>query len=109
MNIYVSNLSRNVTEDELKIVFQQFGQVDSVKIIKDWVVHVSKGFGYVEMPIKSEAEQAITSLQGEDFRGKPIEVEETLCVCLRRTTNGRFWKNEPSVLGTEDRAYQIPS
>jgi RNA recognition motif-containing protein len=54
MNIYVGNLSTEVTEEDLKQAFEPFGEVESVKIIKDKYTNRSKGFGFVEMPSKAE-------------------------------------------------------
>ncbi|MDP2643377.1 MAG: RNA-binding protein [Desulfobacterales bacterium] len=74
MNIYVGNLSPGVKEDDLKVMFTEFGKVDSVKIIKDHFSDQSKGFGFVEMPSNSEADQAIKALNGNFMNGKNIKV-----------------------------------
>ena len=74
MNIYVGNLSHDVTEDEIKEAFKSFGEVSSVKIIKDMFSGFSKGFGFVEMPNNPEADQAIKSLNGKFIEGKNIKV-----------------------------------
>jgi len=84
MNIYVGNLSFEVTEEDLKGAFSAFGQVESVKIIKDNYSGRSKGFGFVEMPDKSEAQSAIEGLQGKDMKGRAINVNEA-----RPRTEGR--------------------
>jgi RNA recognition motif-containing protein len=76
MNIYVGNLSFDVTEEDLKEAFSAFGQVESVKIIKDNYSGRSKGFGFVEMPGKAEAQSAIEGLQGKDMKGRAINVNE---------------------------------
>jgi len=84
MNIYVGNLSFDVTEEDLKEAFSAFGQVESVKIIKDNYSGRSKGFGFVEMPDKNEAQSAIEGLQGKDMKGRAINVNEA-----RPRTEGR--------------------
>ncbi len=76
MNIYVGNLAGNVTEDELRGVFEAFGQVESVNILKDRFSGESRGFGFVEMPSKEEAETAIKDADGTDLRGNAIKVNE---------------------------------
>jgi RNA recognition motif-containing protein len=76
MNIYVGNLSYEVTEEDLKEAFGVFGGVDNVKIIKDNYTGRSKGFGFVEMPAKSEAESAIEGLNGKDLKGRNLNVNE---------------------------------
>ncbi|MCL5774429.1 MAG: RNA-binding protein [Firmicutes bacterium] len=76
MNIYVGNLPREVNEEELQQEFAAFGEVASAAIIKDKFTHESKGFGFVEMPAKAEAEAAITALNGKDIKGRNITVSE---------------------------------
>ena len=74
MNIYVGNLSYNVTEDELKTLFAEHGEVTSVNLIKDKYSGDSKGFGFVEMEKQSEAEHAIKQLNGQDLNGRSMTV-----------------------------------
>ena len=76
MNIYVGNLSRDVSEAELKEAFQAFGEIQSCNIIKDKFTGESRGFGFVEMPNKEEAEKAISMLNGKDFKGRSLKVNE---------------------------------
>jgi len=76
MNIYVGNLSFNVTEDELKGVFAEFGEVSSVKIITDAYSGRSKGFGFVEMPNQTEAEAAIKGLNESSLKERDIIVNQ---------------------------------
>jgi len=76
MKLYVGNLSRDVTEDNLREAFQAFGTLDSVSIIKDRSNNVSKGFGFVEMSVKAEAEAAIAGLHGKEFMGRSMDVNE---------------------------------
>ena len=76
MNLYVGNLSYRLTEDELRQAFEEFGQVASCTIIKDKVTGESKGFGFLEMPERSEAEAAINGLNGRDLKGRKLNVNE---------------------------------
>ncbi len=76
MNIYVGNLSHDATEDDLRQAFEAFGEVSSVNIIKDRFTSESRGFGFVEMSTKSEAEAAITGLNGQDIKGRAVNVNE---------------------------------
>lgn len=69
MNIYVGNLSYNLSEDELRSAFEAFGQVSSVNIIFDKMSGQSKGFGFVEMPSSEEALSAIKDLNGKEIKG----------------------------------------
>jgi RNA recognition motif-containing protein len=76
MNIYVGNLSNEVTEEDLKQAFEAFGQVESVNIIKDKYTNRSKGFGFVEMASKAEGQSAIDGLNGKELKGKAVTVNE---------------------------------
>jgi cold-inducible RNA-binding protein len=76
MNIYVGNLSRDVSETDLKEAFQAFGEVASAAVIKDKYTGESRGFGFVEMPNKEEADKAISGLNGKDIKGRAITVNE---------------------------------
>jgi len=76
MNIYVGNLLFDVTEDELKELFAPFGQVTEVRLIMDKFSGKSKGFGFIEMPSKEEAEKAINGLNGKDMKGRAMTVNE---------------------------------
>ncbi len=76
MNIYVGNLSREVTEEELRQAFEAFGQVTSVNIIKDRYSGESRGFGFVEMAMKSEAQAAISGLNGTSLKERMLNVSE---------------------------------
>jgi RNA recognition motif-containing protein len=85
MNIYVGNLSYNVTEENLQQAFESFGQVTSARIIKDKYSGQSRGFGFVEMPAQSQAQTAIRSLNGKELLGKQMSVNEA----RPRTDQGR--------------------
>ena len=76
MNIYVGNLSHDVTDEDLRQEFEAFGQVESASVIKDKFSGESRGFGFVEMPSKEEASAAITGLQERDLKGMKINVNE---------------------------------
>lgn len=76
MNIYVGNLSQDVTDDDLQGLFSEFGQVKSVKVIRDMFSGESKGFGFVEMPGQSEAQKAMDELNTKEVKGKKLVVNE---------------------------------
>ncbi len=75
MNIYVGNLSPDTTEDELRQAFAPFGDVSSVKIIRDGATGESRGFGFVEMPSEEQAKNAINEMNGKEVKGSQIHVE----------------------------------
>ena len=76
MNIYVGNLPYEITEEDLRLAFGQFGAVESVNIIKDKFSGQSKGFGFVEMPSKAEGQSAIDGLNGKEKKGRALKVNE---------------------------------
>jgi RNA recognition motif-containing protein len=76
MNIYVGNLAGDATEDDLRQAFGAFGEVASVNLIKDKFSGESRGFGFVEMANKAEAEAAIAGVNGQDIKGKSVKVNE---------------------------------
>lgn len=76
MNIYVGNLAREVIEDDLRQAFAQFGTVDTASVIKDKFSGESRGFGFVEMPSKEEAQAAMTALNGKEIKGRALTVNE---------------------------------
>jgi cold-inducible RNA-binding protein len=76
MNIYVGNLSYETTEEDLQQAFEGFGQVESVNVIKDKYSGRSKGFGFVEMPAKDEAQSAINELNDTELKGRTLKVNE---------------------------------
>jgi len=76
VNIYVGNLSREVSEDDLKEAFGAFGKVDTVAIIKDKVSGEPKGFGFIEMPDSAEAQAAMTGLNGKELKSRALTVNE---------------------------------
>jgi len=76
VNIYIGNLSRETTEGELRQAFEAFGQVTSVNIIKDKYSGESRGFGFVEMATKSEAQAAINGVNGTTLGERTLSVNE---------------------------------
>ncbi len=76
MNIYVGNLPHATTDSELKDAFGQYGSVDSAKIITDRETGRSRGFGFVEMPDDGDGAKAVQELNGQDFDGRPLTVNE---------------------------------
>ena len=74
MNIYVGNLSYDTRENDLRTAFEEFGSVDSVKIIMDKYTDRSKGFGFVEMTNDEEGKAAISGLDGKEVQGRAIKV-----------------------------------
>jgi len=85
MNIYVGNLPREATEDDLRQAFEAFGQVTSAKIITDKFTGDPRGFGFVEMSNSTEAQAALTGLDGKDLKGRTLRVNEA----RPRTEGGR--------------------
>ncbi len=76
MNIYVGNLSYGVSEEDLKGVFEEYGAVETVKIIKEKLTGKSKGFGFVEMPNNEEAKKAIEELNQAELDNRTMRVNE---------------------------------
>jgi RNA recognition motif-containing protein len=85
MNIYVGNLSFGVSEENLRQAFEAFGQVSSARIVKDKYSGQPRGFGFVEMPERAEAQAAIENLNGKDLLGQQMNVNEA----RPRTDRGR--------------------
>ena len=76
INIYIGNLSREATLDDLRLAFEGFGQVADATIIKDQMTGISRGFAFVDMPNQKEAQAAISGLNGQEFKGRKIKVNE---------------------------------
>jgi RNA recognition motif-containing protein len=76
VNIYVGNLSYEATQDDVRQAFEAHGEVSSVSIIMDKMTGRSRGFGFVEMPDKSQAEAAIRTLNLQEVRGRAMTVNE---------------------------------
>jgi len=90
MNIYVGNLSFDTTDETLRQAFEAFGQVNSTTVIKDRYTGQSKGFAFVEMPVVSQAQTAIKSLNGKELMGRQIKVEQAHEQAGRGRTGGRM-------------------
>jgi RNA recognition motif-containing protein len=76
MNIYIGNLARTVSEDDLRQAFEAFGQITSVSLIKDKFSGEPRGFGFVEMSSNKEGQSAIDGLNGKDLKGQALNVNE---------------------------------
>ena len=76
MNIYVANLSYEATEEELKTLFGEYGEVTSANIIKDKYSGKSRGFGFVEMTSDDDGKKAIDALKGQEHRGRTLNIDE---------------------------------
>ncbi|MCD6093206.1 MAG: RNA-binding protein [Candidatus Omnitrophica bacterium] len=76
MNIYVSNLAYDLTDEDLRKAFESFGQIESAVIIKDRYTGKSRGFGFVEMPAEEEAKAAISAMNGKELGGRTLNVNE---------------------------------
>jgi cold-inducible RNA-binding protein len=76
INIYVGNVASSVTEDQLRSVFAQHGQVTSVKMIKDKFTGDARGFAFVEMGSTEEGQEAITRVNGQELNGQRLRVNE---------------------------------
>ena len=74
--MYVGNIPYNATEAELREMFSEIGEIDSLKIMKDQFTDRSKGFGFIEMVNEEDAKKAIATLNGKDFKGKSLTVAE---------------------------------
>ncbi|HRP32698.1 MAG TPA: RNA-binding protein [Agriterribacter sp.] len=74
MNMYVSNLSFHTTDEDLKNLFSEFGEVSSSKVITDRATGRSRGFGFVEMPEEANAKKAMETLNGKDVEGRALSV-----------------------------------
>ena len=90
MNIYVGNLSHEVTEEDLQLSFEPFGQFESATIIRDKHSGQSRGFGFVEMASKAEGQSAIDGLNGTELKGRTLKVNEARPRTERRGGGGGY-------------------
>jgi len=88
MNIYVGNLSYEVTDEDLQEAFAAFGEISSARVIRDRYSGRSRGFGFVEMPTQAEAQAAIQGLNGKDLKGRALNVNEARPRAERRGGDG---------------------
>ncbi len=89
MNIYVGNLSQEVTDEDLRKAFEDHGMVTSAKVIKDNFSGQSRGFGFVEMPNNAEADSAMKALNGVELKGRAIRISEARPRSEKRRNKGR--------------------
>ena len=102
MDIYVGNLAREVTEEELKQEFMAFGEVTSVSIMKDRYSGQPRGFGFVEMPSKTEGQAAISGLKAKTLKDRTLEVSEARPRSDRgsyRDQRGGYYKGKSGSFG----------
>lgn len=90
MNIYVGNLAYNVTEDNLRTLFSDFGEVSAVNIVKERSSGQSKGFGFVEMPNNSEADKAMKALNGAKVKEQFIKLSQAKPPAKRARRGSRY-------------------
>ena len=76
MNIYIGNLAQNLTEDVLKNMFEEFGEVESIKIIKDRFSGLSKGFGFVKVADQAAVDKAVAELNGQELDGRALNISQ---------------------------------
>lgn len=86
--IFVGNFAFNMTEAELRSMFEPFGAIESVALVTDRDTGRARGFGFVEMPNDGEAEKAIAGLNGKDVGGRTINVNEARPKTERSNTRG---------------------
>ena len=91
MNIYVSNLAYNATDDDLRQLFASYGEVDTIRIITDRDTGQARGFGFVEMPDSAAAKAAIQGLQGKELGGRTLTVNEARPREPRRESSRSRW------------------
>ncbi len=103
MNIYVGNLSYDATDETIKQAFKSFGEVTSVRVIKDKYTGQSRGFGFVEMPEQSQAQTAIKSLNGKELLGKQISVNEARARADQGRTGGQGARGRTDYSGRRNR------
>jgi RNA recognition motif-containing protein len=91
VNIYVSNLAYNATDDDLRQIFESYGEVDTIRIITDRDTGQSRGFGFVEMPDSAAAKAAIQGLQDKELGGRTLTVNEARPREPRRESSRSRW------------------
>ena len=91
MNLFVGNLSWDVTQDDLEAAFGAFGQVASAKVMTDRETGKPRGFAFVDMPNDGEAQKAIQSLNGKELKGRNMNVNEARPREDRPRNNSRRW------------------
>ena len=89
MNLYVGNLSNEVTNEDLQIAFAEYGEISSAKVIKDKFSNLSRGFGFVEITNNNEADTAIKALNGELLKGNKMQISEARTKKEKRHGRGK--------------------
>ncbi len=89
MNFYITNLAYGTTENTLRGLFEPFGEIENVKIVKDRFSGRSKGFGFVEMPDNSDADKAIKALNGKMLEGKMIKIQQAEPESKKKKKSGK--------------------
>jgi len=103
MNIYVGNLSYDATDITIRETFESFGEVTSARVIKDKYNGQSRGFGFVEMSVQSQAQTAIKSLNGKELLGKEISVNEARARADQGRTGGQGGRGRMNYSGRGNR------
>ncbi len=103
MNIYVGNLSYDATDEMIKEAFKSFGEVTSVRVIRDKYSGQSRGFGFVEMPQDGQAQTAIRGLNGKELLGKQMTVNEARARTDKRGTRGQGGRGRTGYSGRSNR------
>ena len=99
MKIFIGQISPEVTEEELRIAFENFGQVESIRLIKDKYSGESREFGFVRMPDESQAQAAIKGLNGKMFKGQILQINEARThIRDIRTSERRLRKKKEGIL-----------
>ena len=76
MKLFVGNFSFSTTEDDLRALFEPYGTIDSVSVVTDRTTGRARGFGFVEMPERGQAEKAIEALNGKEVGGRTLNINE---------------------------------
>jgi len=103
MNIYIGNFSYDVTGDDLQAVFSAYGHVEKVAVIRDKFTGESKGFGFVEMPNKTEAQAAMQGIT--EIKGKRITINEARPQVRHSSAGGKRSGSQDRSFGRKDRRY----
>ena len=94
MKLLIRNLARTTTEEELREMFEGYGKLQSITVVKDKVTGLSKGFGFAEMPRQGEAKAAMKNLNGKDIDGRKIRVKKSEPVQEANSNNDTDKKNK---------------
>lgn len=98
MNIYVGNLSRQASEADLRLLFSEFGEIKSIKIINDAITGESRGFAFVEMQDERAASSAIDQLNGRELQNRTLKVNEA-----KARNSAKVYNSFSSNFGYKDR------